>query len=176
MEILRNVYGPFDAEQVYYPNSEDHNTHEILKNIQRGVIISVRPNGDIYVTRLCRARVYVGEGPMSTPKVLTRQQETLVYSFQNDFLPQLLNYQNGLSFEIPPPCCERYFSLGEKWSPNTRPLKEMLTRFSLTHFLAKKIFKEIKEQKPLIEDFSKSNSLDIIHKTLVSNNFQQRNM
>ena len=162
--ILSNIFGPFDAEQVYFPNSDDHNTHEILKKIQRGVVVSVRPNGDIYATRLCQARVYVGESAMSTPKLLNRQEETLVYSFQNDFLPRLQNYQSVVSFAAP--CCERFFSLGQKWTPNIEPLKEMLTHFSVTHFLAKKIFKEIKAQKPLFLEFSNTNSLDIIQKEL----------
>lgn len=162
--ILSNIFGPFGADQVYFPDSDDHNTREILKKIQRGIVIVARPNGDIYATRLGQARVYVGDSAMSPPILLNRQEETLVYSFQNDFLPMLQNYQNGNTYSLP--SCERFFSIGQKWTPNIDPLKEMLTQFSITHFLAKKIFKEIKAQKPLEVEASFTNSLDIIQKEL----------
>ena len=175
---LSIIFGPFNAEQVYFPNSDDRNTREILKKIKRGVVIAVRPNGDIYATRLCQARVYFGASAMSPPKLLNRQEETLVYSFQNDFLPMLQSYQNGVSYAAP--LCERFFSFGQKWTPNIDPLKELLTRFSVTHFLAKKIFKEIKAKKSLIVEVSNTNSLDNIQKELhqigLANNLMQPNI
>ena len=162
--ILSNIFGPLDAEQIYFPDSDDLNTQAILKNIQRGVVIIVKPNGDICATRLCQARVYVADNALSAPRLLNRSEETLIYSFQNDFVPKLIEYQNGASCAAP--SCERYFSLGQQWRPGLEPLKEMLTHFSVTHFLAKKIFKEIKAQKPLFVEMSNTTSLDMIQKQL----------
>ena len=162
--ILSNIFGPLDAEQIYFPDSDDLNTQAILKNIQRGVVIIVKPNGDICATRLCQARVYVADNALSAPRLLNRSEETLIYSFQNDFVPKLIEYQNGASCAAP--SCERYFSLGQQWRPGLEPLNEMLTHFSVTHFLAKKIFKEIKAQKPLFVEMSNTTSLDMIQKQL----------
>jgi len=160
--ILSNLFGPLGAEQLYYPHSDDHNTQNILKKIQRGVVIVVKPNGDIYATRLCQARVYYANSPTEQPKVLPRSEETLMYSFQNEFLPMLQNYQMCMSQA---PSCECYFSLGQSWS-DKEPLSEMLIHFSVTHFLAKKIFRDIKAQKPLQIEESNTNSLDIIQNQL----------
>lgn len=142
--ILSEIYGPLEAEQIYYPHSDDRNTQKVLNVIQRGIVIEVDQNGDIYATRLSQARIFYSEKVTTPPKPLQRGVATRVYSFQNDFLPALECYQRGMAFS---PSCERYFSFAQSWS-DQEPLKEVLIHFSITHFLSKKIFKEVKAQKP----------------------------
>lgn len=160
--ILSNIFGPLDAEQVYYPDSDDHNTQNILKKSQRGVVIIAHPNGDIVATRLSQSRVFYSDTATNTPQKLIRSKETLIYSFEKDFLPQLQNYQCQMTA---PPSCERYFSIGQSWSEK-EPLREMLINFSVTHFFAKKVFKEVKAQKPFEVENSITNSLDHLQREL----------
>ena len=139
-----DVFGPLEAEQMYYPHSDDGNTQRMLNWIRRGLVIEARENGDIYATRLCQAKVFYGSNVLTIPNELVRSQPTLVFSFQNQFLPVLEAYKKGLNAA---PAFERVFSFGQKWSIH-EPLKEMLVHCSITHFLSKKIFKEVKAQKP----------------------------
>ena len=143
-QVLSNVYGPLEAQQIYYPYSDDGNTQKMLNWIRRGLVIEARENGDIYATRLCQAKVFYGSNSLTIPEKLVRSQPTLVFSFQQQFLPVLEAYKKGLNSA---PTFERVFSFGQKWS-NDEPLKEMLVHCSITHFLSKKIFKEVKAQKP----------------------------
>lgn len=161
--ILKEIYGPLEAEQIYYPHSDDRNTQKILKVMQRGVVIEVNQQGDIIATRLSQARIFYSDSVTTPPKALQRGVPTMVYSFQNDFLPTLDCYQRGMAFS---PSCERYFTFGQSWSEH-EPLKEMLIHFSITHFLSKKIFKEVKAQKPAtFIQCSDADTVDIIKEKL----------
>ena len=158
-QVLSNIYGPLEAEQIYYPHSEDGNTQKLLNWIRRGLVIEVTGNGDIYATRLCQAKLYYGNNALSEPiKFLVRSERTLVFSFQNQFQPILEAYKDGLNG---PPVFEKVFSFGQKWSAD-EPLREMLVHCSVTHILSKKCFKDVKAQKPSEVYLSAQNYDDLI--------------
>jgi len=143
-ELIREIYGPLDAHQIYYPydnqsiNSSDR--ERILNNTERGLIIECDDNGDIYVTRKCIARVYYNLDVNLVPICLERDRKTLVFSYQNKFLPQLEDFKSGL---VQAPSYEIYFSFAQQWS-HVFPLNQLLVHCSVTHFLSKKISKEVK--------------------------------
>lgn len=157
-EVLSNIYGPLEAHQVYYPYAEDDNSQKMLNWIRRGLVIEVKPNGDIYATRLCQAKVFYSNNTQTEPNELRRSQQTLVFSFYRQFLPGLSAYQNG---QPVPPSCEMYFSFGQKWSYH-EPLKEVLIHCSVTHFFSKKLFKDAKANKPIEQLVSSQNPDDVL--------------
>ena len=157
--VLSNIYGPLNAEQIYYPHGDDKNTQNLLGWIQRGLVIEVNSRGDIYGTRLCQAKVYFAKSPLSQPKGLVRSQKTLLLSFQDDFLPQFKAYKSS-QIDMAP-SYELLFSFGQEWT-RTAHIKEMLIHCSVTHLLSKKLFKDLKEQKLVDVQISTQDHLDML--------------
>ena len=49
-QVVSHIFGPFQAEQIYFPNTSDANTMELLKCIRRGLVLQAR-HGEILATR-----------------------------------------------------------------------------------------------------------------------------
>ena len=144
IEEIEQILGPMDAMQLYFPQTSEgcHNTQKILNAMQRGLVISMTSDGDLYVERLCRARVFYGSSPYSTttadnnnnnnqPTSIPRSKKTLIFSFRNEFLPALQAFDQGLQ---PMPSCCIYFSFGLPWGLD-RGFRETLVNMTVTHSL-----------------------------------------
>ena len=166
---LRNIYGPFNAEQVYFPPNSDEMAMKILENMPRGLFLQ-ETNGNILATRLCRARVFYSDSiaPIGGATQLQREHTTTVFSYINDFLPKLgLFTQGGGSI----PTAEIFFSFGQTWSQD-RPLKNNYIYISVTHHLAHCRLSEILNSRHEILA-SDPNTYDILAQHLAELSVQQ---
>lgn len=157
-EVVSHIYGPFQAEQIYFPPTNERNTMKILEWIKRGLVLQAR-NGEILATRLCRAKVFYSDSisPSYEPKELPREHTTVVFDYANDFLPKFRAYMLG---QGPLPSTERYFSFGQKCSASM-PMKNIFIYVSVNHLFAQKQISQFQNQRPdiLVSD---PNMLDII--------------
>lgn len=143
-EIFKEVFGRLDAHQIYFSQSTNDNANSILGAMERGLVIETAENGDIYGTRLCKARVFFNYDMLQEPIQLERHTKTLLFDFQSVFLPMLEKFKHQVGLAPP---CEIFFSFGQRWSHHT-PLKEMDVYCSLTHVLAKQLITEVKNFYP----------------------------
>lgn len=157
-EVVYQIYGPFQAEQIYFPPTQDTNTNKILECIKRGLVLQAN-NGEILATRLCRAKVFYSDSmsPTYEPKELPREHTTVVFDYVNDFLPKFRAYMLG---QGPLPSTERYFSFGQKCS-GSLPMKNICIYVGVTHMYAQRQINQFRNQRTdiLISD---PNMFDII--------------
>ena len=132
-QVVSHIYGPFQAEQVYFPETDDPDTATLLGFMRRGLVLQTH-NKDIYATRLCQAKIYYGLSPTGdpAPMELRREHTTKVYDFQNSFTPML---STALYGQGKPPRAELYFSFGQRWGKDEM-LKENLVHVCVTHLIA----------------------------------------
>lgn len=160
-QVVSHIFGPFQAEQIYFPNTNDANTMELLKCIRRGLVLQAR-NGEILATRLCRAKVFYSDSVSpANVKTLPREHTMVVFDYLNDFLPKLQAYMLG---QGPLPTCELFFSFAQKWSQES-PLKNNYIYVNVMHCLAKEQVSLLQSQKAevLVSD---PNMLDVIAKQI----------
>ena len=161
-EVVSHIFGPFQAEQIYFPPAQDQTTMNILECIKRGLVLQER-KGEILATRLCRAKVFYSDSvaPTEQVKELPREHTTVIFDYANDFLPKLRMYMYG---QGPRPTCERFFSFAQKWS-DSGPLKNNYVYVSVTHCLAQKQLMQMNRcDAPIL--ISDPNMLDVIAKQI----------
>ena len=136
-EVVSHIFGPFQADQVYFPDTDDLQTIALLQYMKRGLVLQTYQY-DVYATRLCQAKIFYSSsdtfGGVAAPQELTRENTTKVFDYQNTFLPRLNSHLQG---QGPPPSCELYFSFGQRWNASN-PLRENMVHVCVTHILAKK--------------------------------------
>lgn len=155
-QFVSHIFGPFQADQIYFPQTEDMRTRSILECIRRGLVLQSR-NGQILATRLCRAKIFYSDSVVLCEKELPREHTVVIFDYVNDFYPKLRAFMTG---QGPSPTFERYFSFAQKWS-HSAPLINNFVRVSVSHCLAQKQLTEFQNAKPefLISD---PNMLDYI--------------
>ena len=168
-QFVSHIFGPFQAEQIYFPQTEDTCTMRILECIRRGLVLQSR-NGQILATRLCRAKIFYSDSVVLCEKELPREHTIVVFDYATDFYPQLTKFMTG---QGPSPTYERYFSFAQKWSQSA-PLSNNYVRVTVTHCSAQKQFNEFQKAKPefLISD---PNVLDYIAQQIDGLNLNQSN-
>jgi len=160
-QVVSHIFGPLQAEQIYFPHSNDQSTMKILECIKRGLVLQAR-NGEILATRLCRAKVFYSDSDSpANVKELPREHTTVVFDYVNEFLPQMHAYMLG---QGPLPTYERYFSFGQKWS-QTAPLRNNFIYINVAHHLAKSQLDQLENHKSEVF-VSDPNMLDVIAKQI----------
>ena len=157
-EVVSHIFGPFQAEQVYFPETDDADTMRLLGFMRRGLVLQTN-NKDIYATRLCQAKIYFANTQMgdAQPIELRREHTTKVFDFHNTFTAQL---NAALCAQSPPPRAELFFCFGQRWGSNS-PLKENLVSACITHLLADRQLKAFCTRKSEVL-VSEPNALDVI--------------
>ena len=157
-EVVSHIFGPFHAQQVYYPDADDADTSRLLPYMKRGLVLQTN-NSDIYATRLCQAKIYFCSSPSgeAEPIELPREQTTKVFDFQGQFQPQL---NLALTGTVRPPRPELYFSFGQRWGSGNS-LSYNLVYACVTHVLADQQIKTLFSQKSEVQ-VSEPNPLDDI--------------
>ena len=156
------IYGPLQAEQIYFPPTDDESTNRILECIRRGLVLQSL-NGQILATRLSRAKIFFSDSVVNCNNELPREQTSVIFDYHNDFQPKLRDYMKGAG---PCPTFERYFSFAQKWN-ETRPISNNYVRVTVTHCLAQRCFNEVLNSK---HEFliSEPNDLDNLAKQIDS--------
>ena len=93
-EVVSHIYGPFQAEQIYFPPTQNQETMNVLEMTKRGLVLQAR-NGEILATRLCRAKIFYSDSSatgLMEPQELPREHTSPVFDYMNDFLPKFKLY------------------------------------------------------------------------------------
>lgn len=157
-EVVSHIYGPFQAHQVYFPETDDLETAKLLEFMKRGLVLQTHDN-DIHATRLCQAKIFYGmsQAEDAQPLELRRENTTKVFDFKKVFLPQLESALNG---SARPPRAELYFCFGQRWGRGTA-LSDNLVYARVTHILAENHLKMLISQNGEVM-VSEPNNLDDI--------------
>eukprot|EP00794_Sanderia_malayensis_P018724 gene18724-20613_t len=157
-QVVSHIFGPFQAEQIYFPETDDPDTVALLGYMRRGLVLQTH-NKDIYATRLCQAKIYYSISAKGDPAPfeLRREHTTKVFDYHNTFTPLLTAALHGHG---PPPRAELYFSFGQKWGGEAM-LNDNLVHVCVTHQLADNQLKAFfaKSTEVLL---SEPNALDVI--------------
>lgn len=157
-EVVSHIYGPFQAEQIYFPATPNHEIMNVLEMTKRGLVLQCR-NGEILATRLCRAKIFYSDSssPTTQPKELPREHTTTIFDYVNDFLPKFKLYMQGTG---PLPSAERYFSFAQRCTFQ-QSMNTLFVYVCVSHAFAQKSINQIQSQRP---DFfiSDPNMLDMI--------------
>lgn len=97
LALMSRLFGPPTARQIELPQAVNNNSKEVLKVmdfIKRGILLEINESNDIFVTRLCLAKVYYSNGRKAAKKLI-REERTKVFDYQGKFLPNLRESQNG---------------------------------------------------------------------------------
>lgn len=161
-EVVSHIFGPFQAEQIYFPPTSDGSAMQILECIRRGLVLQAR-NGEVLATRLCRAKVFYSDSmfPSKEVEVLPREHTTVIFDY-NRFLQDLRAYMLGQGAK---PTCERFFSFGQRWSQE-EPLRKNYIYVSVTHSMAQKQLDQFNNRPDAQILISDPNMLDIIAKQI----------
>lgn len=124
------IYGPAAAEQIPLPDKELDlpEIKRVLENMNRGLVLELSENRDIYALRLCRCKVFYSSGSQE-PQKLERETKTKVFDYGGHFVPAL---SNSLAGFCATPSYEVTFTLGY---PNGS-----LVMIVITHAHAKREF------------------------------------
>eukprot|EP00111_Clytia_hemisphaerica_P020550 TCONS_00060532-protein len=142
-EVVSHIYGPFQAEQIYFPPSQNPEIINVLEMTKRGLVLQAR-NGEILATRLCRAKIFYSDSttPSIEPRELPREHTTPIFDYVNDFLPKFKQYVQG---QGPLPTAERYFSFAQR-CPNQQSISNLFVYVSVTHVLAQRQINQVQSQ------------------------------
>lgn len=137
-EVVSHIYGPPQAQQVYFPESDNSDTTKLLAFMKRGLVLQTNDN-DIYATRLCQAKIFYATSQADDAQLMELQREntTKVFDYKKCFMPQL---DLALSGSVRPPRAELYFCFGQRWGDGT-PLADNLVHARVTHMLAEQQLK-----------------------------------
>ena len=138
-EVVSHIYGPFQAHQVYFPDSEDEETAKVLGFMKRGLVLQTHEN-DIYATRLCQAKIFYAASQTDDAQSveLKRENTTKVFDFK-EFMRQL---ELALTGRARPPKADLYFCFGQKWGGSIA-LSDNLVYACVTHMLAEQQLKSL---------------------------------
>ena len=174
-EVVSHIYGPFQAEQIYFPPTQNQETMNVLEMTKRGLVLQAR-NGEILATRLCRAKIFYSDSSatgLMEPQELPREHTSPVFDYMNDFLPKFKLYVQG---QGPLPSAERYFSFAQR-CPNQQSITNLYVYVSVTHLFAERQISQIQAQGQdiLVSD---PNMLDCIAAQIeglsIDNTYQQQ--
>ena len=131
-EVVSHIYGPFQAQQVYFPETDDLETARLLEFMKRGLVLQTHDN-DIFATRLCQAKIFyaTSQADDAQPTQLLRENTTKVFDSKK-FLQQL---EAALSGRGRPPRADLFFCFGQRWGEGN-PLSDNLVYACVTHLLA----------------------------------------
>ena len=131
-EVVSHIYGPFQAQQVYFPDSGDMDTARLLGFMKRGLVLQTHDN-DIYATRLCQAKIFYGtsQADDASSVELRRESTTKVFDYKS-FMSQ---FESALTGNSRPPRADLYFCFGQRWGSGIS-LSDNLVYVCVTHLLA----------------------------------------
>ena len=160
-EVVSHIYGPFQAQQVYFPDSGDRDTAKLLGFMKRGLVLQTHEN-DIYATRLCQAKVFYANSQVddALPVELRRENTTKVFDFKN-FMSQ---FESALTGNSRPPRADLYFCFGQRWGSGIS-LSDNLVYACVTHLLAEEQLKSSFSERGDIM-LSEPNTLDVLAKQI----------
>ncbi|XP_048576678.1 uncharacterized protein LOC116614073 isoform X3 [Nematostella vectensis] len=147
LSLYSQIYGPPSAKLIEFPQKTcSKETEMVLMNFNRGLVLEMMPEGNLWVKRLSISKVYY-IGSSKQPGKLLRENSTKVFDFE-DFQRRLRSSKNG---ECAPPSYDVTFTLGQ---PNGG-----LVCIVVTHALAKQMLLEQQAGKQFISDPNNNDKL-----------------
>ncbi|XP_039273462.1 interferon regulatory factor 4-like isoform X2 [Styela clava] len=153
-ELPSHVFGPQDLQQIELCEVEPWATFEkqvnltkhLLKNVQRGLILSFQRDGTIVAKRLCQSRVFYlcPESKSNEPEKLERNNPTKVFDYKNFFYHMRRFAADQCKYDgaNKSPSYEIKISFGQTWSmknPLERNLISLVIIPSAAHFILNKV-------------------------------------
>lgn len=156
-ELGTHVFGPQDLEQIELVAVEPFATFEkqvnltnhLLKNVQRGLLLSLQGDGTIVAKRLCQSRVFFmsPESNQNEPEKLERNTPTVVFDYKN-FFAQLRKFaadQYNQMNATKMPDIEVKISFGQTWSMKN-PLDKNLISLVIIPRAANYLLAKVRER------------------------------
>ncbi|EDO34918.1 predicted protein [Nematostella vectensis] len=147
LSLYSQIYGPPSAKLIEFPQKTcSKETEMVLMNFNRGLVLEMMPEGNLWVKRLSISKVYY-VGSSKQPEKLLRENSTKVFDFE-DFQRRLRSSKNG---KCAPPSYDVTFTLGQ---PNGG-----LVCIVVTHALAKQMMLEQQSGEQFISDPNNNDKL-----------------
>ncbi|XP_059148351.1 interferon regulatory factor 8-like [Physella acuta] len=147
--LEETLFGPKEATQLKLPNVDEFNVkpehkqniQDLLDKMERGIVLTYK-EGDIYVQRLCRTRVFLTDG-VSESALLERKNHAPTKAFDlSKFHNALQQHVSGAKKELPKP----FFTLTigqEIKKSHYQPLSRILIHIVVQHSYAARLLSNL---------------------------------